>query len=492
MARVAGGRAGAGGGGHRRGARAGGNWRTLRGRDHYGFSRGRNEAAAFSATPSSFASVSSATRLWQDVLPVGNGERELFPGLALTTLAIMGLVVGLRHEHGPFYAAVAVVACLLTFGPTPDFGWGRLSTGPYDWLRSKRRRSRRASGARAVRHGPVSRHGRARGDRGLRLVRRKSQMVRWIAVVMVTALAIAEGSSTLRVRLFPRPEMAVEELAYRWLANAPPGPMLELPVAPIARATRYMAGTLSHGNPIVNGYSGYGWALQDLFGGPLAGEPSLAPELARAARTVGVRYLLVHRSLYRDPALAAAQVASMAAQAGDVARVEEIPRGRCLLSSCGRGPTRIRRHPIPPLSLAGCAIDASHNTGALQRAFDGNIASRWLTGLPQCGDEWLRIGCGAPRALTGIRLLLDRRSYGDFARRLAVDVAVDGASFATVWEGGVAAELAASLASGDRPAAIFVPLPPTVFRAVRLRQVGQTPRSWSWAVPELQLLGRER
>ena len=76
-------------------------------------------------------------------------------------------------------------------------------------------------GCRAVRHGSVS--GMAVcGDCSLCLVRWKSHVGRWIAVAMVTALAIAEGS-TLPVRLFPRPEMAVEEVAYRWLANGGPG-----------------------------------------------------------------------------------------------------------------------------------------------------------------------------------------------------------------------------------------------------------------------------
>ena len=50
----------------------------------------------------------------------------------------------------------------------------------------------------------------------------------------------------------------------------PHGPMLELPVGSTREAVRYLSGTLIHGNRIVNGYSGYGGALQDFFGGPRA------------------------------------------------------------------------------------------------------------------------------------------------------------------------------------------------------------------------------
>jgi hypothetical protein len=83
-----------------------------------------------------------------------------------------------------------------------------------------------------------------------------------------------------------------------------------------------------------------------------------------------------------------------------------------------------------------------------------------------------------------------RASFGDYPRRLAVDRSLDGVTFEPLWEGTVAAELAASLSRAERPPAARIDLPPAPFRALRLRQTGRTPRRWVWSVDELELRGR--
>ena len=57
--------------------------------------------------------------------------------------------------------------------------------------------------------------------------------------------------------------------AYRWLAQQPQGGAIELPILEwaIAPTLTYQYATLSHGHPIVNGYSGYGSSLQEFLGG---------------------------------------------------------------------------------------------------------------------------------------------------------------------------------------------------------------------------------
>ena len=71
-----------------------------------------------------------------------------------------------------------------------------------------------------------------------------------------------------------------------WIRSGPPGGVLELPIVgpafePFTLAYQY--NTLLHGHPIVNGYSGYGYGLQDFLGGPglAAGRPGRAPRPAR-------------------------------------------------------------------------------------------------------------------------------------------------------------------------------------------------------------------
>ena len=124
-------------------------------------------------------------------------------------------------------------------------------------------------------------------------------------LLLASGTAIGEGLPDLAMMRFPTPAMRDERTAYEWLRSQPHGPMLELPVGGPRESTRYLSGTLTHGNRIVNGYSGFGWGLEDLFAGPVSGELANAGELLRAARAVGVRYLLVHRPLYGDDGLAA-------------------------------------------------------------------------------------------------------------------------------------------------------------------------------------------
>lgn len=144
----------------------------------------------------------------------------------------------------------------------------------------------------------------------------------------------------------------------------------------------------------------------------------------------------------------------------------------------------------PVLPVAGCRVEVSHNAGTAPRALDGDVATRWLTATPQQGNEWLVVRCPESRVMTGLWLLTAPRSFGDYPRRLAIDRSTDGATFEAWWKGAVVAELAASVAAGDRPPTVRIDLPPVPFTAVRLRQVGQTPRRWFWSVDEIQLRGR--
>ena len=106
----------------------------LRVRQAQGFHRTVGEMAHYSATPAAYLSIAHTLRLWHGWLPAGKPEVELFPGLTLSLLAAIGLGAGWRRQEVGLYVAVAVAAFVLALGPRPDFGFGRLSTGPYDWL----------------------------------------------------------------------------------------------------------------------------------------------------------------------------------------------------------------------------------------------------------------------------------------------------------------------------------------------------------------------
>ena len=115
--------------------------------------------------------------------------------------------------------------------------------------------------------------------------------------------------------------MAADRAAYEWLATQPPGPMIELPLGEPDPAVRYQFRTLIHGNRIVNGYSGYGSALQDFLRGPPSTEGGAAGDQLAMFRALGLRYVVIHGQLYADPAIARDLVDEMRAQTEHVARV---------------------------------------------------------------------------------------------------------------------------------------------------------------------------
>jgi hypothetical protein len=458
----------------------------LRARDTQGLTRSRSDALSYSATPASYGAASTSLRLWGGRLPEGRAERQLFPGLALAGLALVGLTIGWRGADVRLYAAIAAAAFVLSLGPEPDLGVVRASSGPYDWLAW------------------------LPGVSGLRVPARFAMIV-YLALAALAAI----GAAALLARLPGRaagtlvallslgivveglPALQTTAVAevleqrqapYAWLRGQPRGPMLELPVGGTRESVLYLAGTLVHGNSIVNGYSGYGSGLEDFFGGPPGLEPEHAGELLRAARAVGLRYLLVHARLYADRDFATRLLRALRERSEHVEAVHtEGTTSVLVLRPLPRPPTA----PLDPaLPLDRCRAEVSHYPEAAGRAVDGRVETRWLSQTPQHGGEWIAVRCSDTRVLTQVRLLSARRSYSDYPRALRVERSLDGVAFETVWEGGVVAEIAEALAGPARPAAVRIDLPPGPFRAVRVTQTGSASRGSFWAVDELELRGR--
>lgn len=458
----------------------------LRVRDVQGFTRSRADAIAYSAAPESYGAGSTALRAWGRLLPRGRAERQLFPGLLLGGLAAIGLVTAWRRTTARLYAAIALLAFLLTLGPEPNLGVIRVSTGPYDWLwwlpgMSGLRVPARFAIVVYLALGVLGAFGTAA------VVARTPRRAAGLLLTLLSLGAMVEGLPA-RQATAVTPVLEGRRGAYDWLRDQARGPMIELPVGGTRESVLYLAGTLVHGNRIVNGYSGYGSSLEDFFGGPPSLEPEHAGELLLAARTVGLRYLLVHTSLYHDRAFAARLLQALRAQQVHLEAVHT------------EGPTTVfilrpllpaRSAPLDPrLPLSGCRVEVSRHGQAVGRAVDGSLDTRWLSQVPQRGDEWLLVRCAEAHVLTQLRLVAARRSYSDYPRALVIERSLDGVTFEPIWEGGVVAELARALAGPTRPAAVRIDLPPGPFRAVRLRQIGSASRGSFWAVDELELRGR--
>jgi hypothetical protein len=280
--------------------------------------------------------------------------------------------------------------------------------------------------------------------------------------------------------------MAGDHAAYAWLARQAPGPMIELPLGDPDPAVRYQFRTLLHGNRIVNGYSGYGSALQDFLRGPPSTEGGSAGAQLAMFRALGLRYVLIHAQLYPDAGVARQMVEDMRAETADVARVTI--RGPVSIvelrpGASGGVPAPVGRE-IPRGSLA---VTASHNAGALPLAVDGHDATRWLSGAQQDGTEWIQVAFDRPRRPTFLRLVMDRRSFGDYPRRLEIDGSLDGVTFTPLFAGSVLTPLASSLVEQPVSPRIDLPLPPAEMRYLRLRQTGRAVRNWYWSVHEIRI-----
>jgi hypothetical protein len=152
-------------------------------------------------------------------------------------------------------------------------------------------------------------------------------------------------------------------------------------------------------------------------------------------------------------------------------------------AASGRLPTPTGAE-IPRGSLT---LSASHNAGALPLAVDGNDATRWLSGAQQDGSEWIQVAFDGLRRPSFLRLVMDRRSFGDYPRRLEIEASADGRTFTPLFAGPVLTPFALSLVELPVSPRIDLPLPPTDATVLRIRQTGRAVRNWYWSVHEIRV-----
>jgi hypothetical protein len=309
-----------------------------------------------------------------------------------------------------------------------------------------------------------------------------------LVIALGAAIVVESWGGPLSLERVPSAEMAVDRAVYDWLRTQPHGPMLELPMGRPDPAVRYQFRTLVHGNRIVNGYSGYGTALDDFLSGPPFTEIEGVTGAVAMCRALGIRYLVVHGQLYHDLAIARRVLGDIGAQSADVARATAFgPVTVFELRAPGPSAAALPSPRGTEIPRAALQLSASHNPGALAAAADGQPATRWLSGTPQDGTEWIRVDFDRRRRPGFLRLVMDRRSFGDYPRRLEIEGSTDGQAFAPLWAGSVLTPLALSLVEAPVSPRIDLALPGAEVSALRLRQTGHTPRQWYWSVHELRI-----
>lgn len=460
-------------------------------RTESGLRRTVGDVTTLSADVGDYFSAARRLAVWGGI-GRGRGEHELFVGALLMTLAVLGLATGVRRSEVRLYAVVLIVAFVCSLGPTPT-AWGHPIgvPGPYavllrlvpglDGLRAVARLAVVVQVALAV----LAAFGSAW------LFDRLRARARLAAVTVVVLVLIAEGWAVPMPAAAFNPNSAGDDReAYGYLRSLPAGAAIELPTAAddIEAEFTYQFMTLVHGHPVVNGHSSYVSPLLEWLGGghsPLRDVDRQHDSIA-ALRGIGVRYLIVHRAAYADRGLLDAL--SRAIDTDPLQVIDRRTFGQTIVATLAPAD----EVPLPvatPIPIEAMRAHASTAEDRLPLLFDGDADSRWITGRPQSGDEWVTIDFDRPRNVAVVRLQLGKRSFGDYPRDLEI-VALDGGSARVLFRGTVLPHLARGvIVDGDYPW-IEIALPANQARTIRLRQVGTSP-TFFWSIHELRMLARQ-
>jgi hypothetical protein len=465
-----------------------------------GFARSLDEAAGMSARLTDYLTVTPDRGwTWFHLLKAGGGERELFQGFAVMAVAALGIAAWARRtDRSPLgtpwrreiltYALILVLAVWLSMGPGFLRPYGLLFhvIPGLSGLRVPARFAMIVSLALAV----------LAGAGFAWIFARVSRPAALVIALAGAALMATEGQHGVNVARVPVPaDRTWERVAYEWLRDSPPGGAIELNLTRIADlqpyTTSFQLNAVEHKHPIVNGYAGWTTPLQELLGapsGPLHEHGEMAAAL-EGLRAIGVRYVLLHRYTYRYHPEEAARVAAEIDRSGEAVeshRFGDTSAWRLADVAPVRPGDAAALAPIDPKTFV---LDASQGRDRLGAIADGDIDTRWLTGRPQDGTEWVTATLPRAADIGRVDLDLEDRTALEYPRRVAID-GIDAAGAPhTLFEGSVLPRLIPSVAAShgsDIPVSLDLPANQTV--TLRIRQTGVSRTSWS--VHELRLWKR--
>jgi hypothetical protein len=465
-------------------------WVYYRLQQEHGFTRAI-EQLGLSAGVGDYFHVSAGAWNWWGLLPVGRGELELFHGFVVLAFAAIGIVT--IDAHGRMrlvttYLVIAALAAWLAMGPGPATPYGllfKLLPG-FSALRVPARITSVFIVGVAV----------LAGAGFAWLLARLSRRSAAVATVIIAATILVEGQHGVGLTDTPNlKDRSWDAVAYDWLKASPPGAAIELNVTqlddvrPFTIAYQFQA--LSHRHPIVNGYGGWKSSLQELFGSyasPLH-EPGLAADALRGLRMIGVRYVLLHASTFATQDEAVRTVDSVRSAGDQIAEAREWPgvwawRLMDLPEASSPAPgSRLRA--LDPRTLT---VRASGHEDRVPLMFDGDIDTRWISGDPQDGGEWIEIRFPREVDVARVRFETAPRSVTDYPRRLAIVSADAAGSARTIFAGTVADQFIAALATDELSAPVVIDLPRNRTATLRIQQAGRG-TNW-WSVHELGLWER--
>jgi hypothetical protein len=265
-------------------------------KEHIG-GRPADQVRMFSAKPSSYTIATDTNLLYGErSQPRGRPERRLFTGILPLLLAVAGLLLRPPSDEAIAYLLGLALAFELSLG---FYGYSYPPLYQHVPLFEGLRAPARLGIFVLFFLGVLAAYGHAAIEQMLR-VRERSRVPPARAFILASAICAAMmveyWVAPLPLAAFPNTPPPL----YAWLAQQPPGLVVELPVVPAhllpGEDPRYAYLSTFHWKPLLNGYSGYyppSYLANLSRLQPFPGDPS-----TRVLQRAGVRYVVVHLGSY--------------------------------------------------------------------------------------------------------------------------------------------------------------------------------------------------
>ena len=378
-------------------------------RNNMGFKRPIAENVRYSADVLSYLTPRGGSLLYASLrayLP-DVGPSHLFVGLGALVLGAVGVCRVRRHgDLGGALLALAVAggaAFLFSLGPYVKVAGKSLCPGPYwllysfapgyDGLRAPSRFAMLGmlSLAPIVGVGFDAVWARLRSERA-----RRAMGFGLCAFLVLESVEAPIGLARFR---YPDDIPPV----HRWLRSQPADTViLELPLDLHYADNLYAFYSTYHWQRLVNGRSGFQPAENVAKFLMFVRFPT--PSAVRMARTIGVRYAIVHEEAIPLPL-------SQMLRSREVRRVQSFGKDHVLEILPGpHEPPRDER-PMHVIPWQGCKAVAKPNAGDVKFAFDGRADTFWLTKGGQRKGNFFAIDLGRPRNVGMVRVGFGRRAF---------------------------------------------------------------------------------
>jgi F5/8 type C domain len=440
----------------------------------YGFTRNVDEIGAFSADITALLCTPDRLRFWGLSHMCLRPENELFPGLALPLLVLVGLFVrpklpAVQRSAAAFYLCATGVIWLLSLGPQPSwFGEPGPVPGPYALLML------------------------LPGFNGLRVPARLATLM-MLGLAVSGAFAFAKLGprlgklSTAALVVFGAGIMADTWLREMPLAERPPiwpieqpggdVPLLEFPIGTVVNDGPAMYRAMFHQRPIVNGFSGY---LPPFYYGLSDRLRGRDPAMLTALASFGPVEVAIDKAHDTDGRISAYVAAGPRAQLVRSTPTHTLYR---LPASASADP-KLRNGERLNFSLAG----ANLGQGELRYLADGDFTTRWSAGSQVGEVQELEIDLGASQPIGSVLMYLAEFNV-DFPRELRIDISQDRVEWTEAWRGNAEGEAFAAAIRDPKRIPICLALEGRAARYVRFRNYGVEEGKLWWSIAELEVRG---